>query len=210
MRQFILSVAIFSAFFTAASAQVQFGVKAGISSYDLAKDGIFVNTGSQNIKWNISNAGYGHHFGVYTRLTLLGIYLEPSLLFNSNTVTYNIETYGESGVFSTLKNEKYNHVDIPVLAGIKAGVLRFQGGVVGHLFINSISDVVDIKGYDQRFKTATYGWQGGMGLDVWRLRLDLLYEGNFDKFGDHITIGGHPYSFSSSPSRLILTMGYKF
>lgn len=210
MRQFILSVVLFAAFALQVQAQVQFGVKAGISSYDLAKDGIFINTGDQHIKWNVANAGYGHHFGVYTRLTLLGVYLEPALLFNSNTVTYNIETYGESGVFNTIKNEKYNHVDIPVLAGIKAGVLRFQGGVVGHLFVNSISDVVDIKGYDQRFKTATYGWQGGMGVDVWKLRLDLLYEGNFDRFGDHITIAGHPYAFSDKPSRLLLTLGYKF
>ncbi|MBL0099591.1 MAG: hypothetical protein IPP49_05645 [Saprospiraceae bacterium] len=101
-------------------------------------------------------------------------------------------------------------MDIPVLAGIKLGVLRFQGGIVGHLFINSVSDVVDIKGYEQKFKTATYGWQAGTGLDIWKLRLDLTFEGNLDKFGDHITVGGHPYAFSDAPTRLLLTMGYKF
>ncbi|MBK8624979.1 MAG: outer membrane beta-barrel protein [Saprospiraceae bacterium] len=210
MRQllFILTLTILS--LSDAFAQIEFGIKAGLSSYDLANEGIIINNGDQNIKWNISNAGYGHHFGLYTRLSALGLYLEPALLFNSNKVSYDITTYGETGVFSIIKNEKYNTMDIPVLAGFKIGVLRFQGGVVGHLFINSISDAVDIKGYEQRFKTATYGWQAGTGVDIWKLRLDLLFEGNFDNFGDHITIGGHDYAFAETPSRLMLTLGYKF
>jgi len=195
---------------TSVQSQIEFGLKAGLSSYDLAKDGIFISDGNQNIEWNVKNAGYGHHFGIYTRLSVLGLFIEPALLFNSNTVTYDITTYGESGVFNTVKNEKYNHMDIPVIAGFKLGVLRFQGGVVGHLFINSISDVVDIKGYDQRFKSASYGWQAGTGLDMWKLRLDLIFEGNFNKFGDQINIGGHNYAFADTPSRLMLTLGYKF
>lgn len=209
MKNLILLLLMFGVF-SGVHGQIEFGIKAGISSYDLAKDGILINDGNQNIKWNISNAGYGHHFGIYTRLSALGIFIEPSMLFNSNTVTYDITTYGESGVFNTIKNEKYNHLDIPVVAGFKLGVLRFQGGVVGHLFINSISDVVDIKGYEQRFKRASYGWQAGTGLDIWKFRLDLMYEGNLDKFGDHITIGGNNYAFAETPGRILLTLGYKF
>ncbi len=209
MKQLILTGFAFLLYVTS-YAQFEFGIKAGLSSYDLAKDGIIITNGNQNLEWNIKNAGYGHHFGIYTRLTVFGVFLEPSFLFNSNTVNYDIKTYGEKGVFNTLKSEKYNNMDIPLIAGIKLGVLRFQGGVVGHFFINSISDVVDIKGYEQRFKSATYGWQAGTGLDLWKLRLDLMFEGNLDKFGDHITIGGNSYSFANSPSRLMLTMGYKF
>jgi hypothetical protein len=210
MKRFILSILFVFSIFAISQAQIEFGVKAGLSSYDLANEGILISTGDQDIKWNIADAGYGHHFGVYTRLSALGLFLEPALLFNSNKVSYEISTYSEAGVFNTIKNEKYNTMDIPVIAGFKLGVLRFQGGVVGHIFINSISDVVDIKGYDQRFKGATYGWQAGTGVDLWKLRLDLMFEGNFDKFGDHITIGGHNYAFADTPSRLMLTLGYKF
>jgi hypothetical protein len=210
MKRFILSILFVSSIFAISQAQIEFGVKAGLSSYDLANEGIFISTGDQDIKWNVADAGYGHHFGVYTRLSALGLFLEPAILFNSNKVSYEISTYSEAGVFNTIKNEKYNTMDLPVIAGIKLGALRFQGGVVGHIFINSISDVVDIKGYDQRFKGATYGWQAGTGVDLWKLRLDLMFEGNFDKFGDHINIGGHDYAFADTPSRLMLTLGYKF
>ncbi len=210
MRQLIFCIFVSLASFATLQAQIEFGVKAGLSSYDLANDGLLIKNGNQNIEWNISKAGYGHHFGIYTRLSALGIYIEPALLFNSNTVSYDIKTYGESGVLNTIRNEQYNSMDMPVLAGIKLGALRFQGGVVGHLFINSISDVVDIKGYEQRFSTATYGWQAGTGLDIMSFRLDLLFEGNFDRFGNHITIGGQDYAFSEAPNRLLLTLGYKF
>lgn len=210
MKQIFLLCAFLVAFVQVNHAQIEFGIKAGLSSYDLAKDGIIAANNENSIEWKIADAGYGHHFGVYTRLSALGLYLEPALLFNSNTVTYDIKTYGESGVFNTLQREKYNTMDIPVMAGFKVGVLRFQGGVVGHLFINSISDAIDLKGYQQRFKKASYGWQAGTGIDVWRLRFDLLFEGNFDKFGNHINIGGNDYAFSDTPSRLLLTMGFKF
>ena len=210
MRHFILFGIFVVGTMMTVQAQIEFGIKAGVSSYDLAEKGIFTTNGTQNIDWHIADAGYGHHFGIYTRLSALGLFLEPSLLFNSNKVTYDITTYGESGVINTIRNEKYNTMDIPVLAGFKVGVLRFQGGVVGHLFIYSISDAVDIKGYEQRFKSATYGWQAGTGVDLWKLRLDLLFEGNFDKFGDHITVGGHDYAFADTPSRLLLTLGFKF
>lgn len=70
--------------------------------------------------------------------------------------------------------------------------------------------MIDVKNYEQRFNNATYGWQGGTGIDLWRLRLDLLFEGNFSQFGDHISVGGHRYAFADTPNRFILTLGFKF
>lgn len=204
----ILCTVVF--FSLSVNAQIEFGLKAGISSYDLAKEGILVTNGSQNFQWNIDKARYGHHFGLYTRWTLLGIYIEPALLFNSNTVDFNIREYGEAGVFNTIKSEKYNHLDIPVMLGCKLGVLRFYGGVVGHFFINSISDLVAIDGYAQKFNNSTYGWQAGAGVDFWRMRLDMAFEGNFNAFGDHITIADQRFAFADTPNRLMLTLGFKF
>jgi hypothetical protein len=192
------------------SAQVEIGVKAGLSSYDIAKDGIIIPNDGRLFSLNVENAGFGHHFGLYTRLTVLGVFLEPSLLFNSNTVNYRLKEYGESGVFEKLKSENYNYLDIPVMAGIKLGALRLQGGVVSHIFLYSASDLTDFKGYSQKFRDATYGWQAGAGLDVWRLRLDLNYEGNLTAFGDHITVNGVSYNFENRPGRVVMSLGYRF
>jgi hypothetical protein len=207
-RQLTLWVLLFC--FHSVSGQFELGIRAGISSYDLANDGILVNNGNQQISWNITNAGYGVHGGIYTRLTFLGVFLEPAVIFNTNTVDYDIRQIGSTGIFSTLGSERYNYIDLPVMLGIKISKLRLQGGPVGHFFINSSSELVNFSGYSQKFKEATYGWQAGAGLDIWKLRLDLMYEGNFSKFGNHIQIGGNPYQFATTPSRLLLSLGYRF
>jgi hypothetical protein len=191
-------------------AQIEFGIKAGLNSIDLVTNSIRFEDGGTNFDLKFHESKYGHHFGLYTRIKVLNIYIEPAVIFNSNTVTYSLDEYSEKVVINTLKNETYNGVDVPFLLGIKAGILRIFGGLVGHLHINSSSDLWDINGYGQKFKEANYGYQVGFGLDLWRIRMELSYEGNFNKFGDHITIGGIPYSFGDSASRIIGTVGYAF
>lgn len=187
--------------------QIEFGVKAGLSSYELAQTKIFVP--DQNISLSLADASYGHHLGIYTRIKVSAIYVEPAFLFNSNRVTYMLEDYSESPITS-LKSEKYNTLDIPVLAGLKLGPLRVQAGIVSHIFINSISDLVDIDGYQQKFQKATYGFQAGAGLDIWKLRFDVNYEGNLSRWGEHIEIGGVDYAFGERAQRIVASVGYKF
>ncbi len=206
----VLIIAFLSINASFLSAQFEFGIKAGLSSIDLITNSISVNDGEKNYDIAYADSQYGHHFGLYTRLKVVGIYLEPAAIFNSNSINYHLSEYTEDGVIKTLKNETYNQLDIPIMLGIKAGIIRIFGGPVAHLHINSSSELVDLKGYSQRFKDATYGFQAGFGLDLWKIRLDISYEGNFSKFGDHINIGGHDYSFDESASRLIGTVGYAF
>jgi hypothetical protein len=207
-------VLIFLAFFSALSishAQLELGVKAGLSSYSLAKDlKAYSPISNPNVQIQVADADYGHHFGVYTRLKLWAIYLEPAVLFNSNKVTYKIDDYAEGDLISSLRTEKYNYVDVPVMLGIKMGPIRLQGGVAGHLHINSISDVVDVDEYQQKFERGTYSWQAGVGADVWKLRVDLNIEGNLSGFGDKITVDGTEYTFGNRPHRLVASLGYKF
>lgn len=190
--------------------QIELGIKAGLSSYDLAHDGFLVKNSSGILEWNTENAGYGHHLGVYTRWTLWGVYLESSLLFNSNSMNHHISYYGEGGLVNVIKNEKYNHLNLPVVAGIKLGALRFHGGVVGHFLIDRVGEVFEFDQYSQQLQRATYGWQAGTGIDILRLRLDLSYEGNFQRFGDEIVIQNHSYTFAKTPGRLILSCGFRF
>jgi len=196
---------------TKGSSQVQFGFKAGLSSLDLVSNAIQIDQGSTNLKLSFENSTYGHHFGFYTRLSFLGIYLEPNFQFHSNVVQYRLKDYSRiDEAVSTIFTESYQNFDIPVLLGIKAGPLRFFAGPVAHLHISSTGDLVDFPGYNQRFKSATYGYLAGLGLDLWRLRLELAYEGNLSRFGSHFVINDQPYQFSEAASRIIASIGFRF
>lgn len=195
---------------TVSYSQIEFGAKIGINSLDLVTDGIKVNNNNRFLDINYSGATYGNHIGLYSRLSILGIYVEPALLLNSNNVHYTLDDYSEGGILSTFINESYQNLDIPIMVGMKKAFVRLYGGPVAHIFVSNVSEFSNISGYEGKFNSAKYGYQAGAGVDVWRFRLDVAYEGNLNNFGDHINIGGNTYSFGQTASRVLFTLGYKF
>ena len=211
MKKLVLLILLISACYSNVFSQIEFGIKAGLNSTDYTKEGISIITnGQENFNLFVQEANYGVHFGLYSRISLFGIFIEPSALFNSSSVTYRIEDFSEDGISHLFKNERYNALDIPVVAGFKFLIFRVYAGPVAHLHINSSSEFFDLDGYEQRFKEATYGFQAGVGLDLYKIRIQLSVEGNLSKFGEHLTFNGHPYSFDSRPSRVLGTVGIKF
>lgn len=192
-----------------AYSQIEFGVKAGLSSYDLADKYLKWQNKDSNVSDNIQDASYGYHFGAYTRLKFLGLYIEPAVLFNSNTVSYKIDEVSTE-VLDKIGKERYQNLNIPVLMGFKLWMIRVHGGPVAHIFINSSSELTKINGYMDKFKDATFGYQFGVGTDIGRLRLDINYEGNFSNWGKNMEIGGVSYNFDDKPARIVASVGMKF
>lgn len=194
-----------------AQAQFEIGVRAGLSSMDIDPNTILLQNGDNDIHVSVDNANYGFHFGLYSRISFLGIYVEPNFLFNSSSVDYNLrEEIFDTGVINSVRSESYNNLDIPLLVGCKLGFFRVQAGPVAHIFLNSTSELTDIPGLNQKFKDATFGGQIGFGLDIMKVRLDLNYEVNLSKFGSHINVGDSSFDFDDRPSRLIASLGVKF
>lgn len=196
---------------TLSYSQFEIGLKTGISSTELSPESILFNQGDNTTKLSIAEAQYGFHFGLYTRISIANIFIEPSFLFNSSSVDYNLEEQiFDTGIISSIGSETYNNLDIPLMVGMKIGFFRIQGGPVAHIFINSASDLTRISGYSQKFRDATYGIQGGLGLDIWKIRFDVNYETNLSHFGGDIDIDGNPYQFDQRPARLIASIGLRF
>ncbi|MFN0174533.1 MAG: porin family protein [Saprospiraceae bacterium] len=189
-------------------AQAQFfglGLKGGLNTQINHPDDISIgNGGDPNFNFGVDGRNFGTQFGAYMRFGNK-FFVQPEVLFNSNKTDYKI---GESGIGEVIRNEKYQYLDIPVLVGVKLGPLRLNAGPVGHYFLNSKSELTDFNGYEARFKQMTWGWQGGLNIGFKRISLDLRYEGNFSKQGDHITFFGDKYNFSDSPARVIVGLNF--
>jgi len=203
---FMLSIALASP----SVAQLEWGMKAGISSYDLGTKNIKEWSNDGGFTKQITEADYGHHFGLYGRGVLGFIFIEPAVLFQSGSFTYTFEDYSEAGVFTTVRKERYNHVNMPLMLGIKAGFFRIHGGPVGHLFINRTSDLIDPDTYKGVNENFAFSLQGGLGLDIWRFRFDVNYEANVKALGNEISIGKESFRVNQTPPRLIFTVGFKF
>jgi len=202
-----LIFAIF-ALLLANTAQAQFfglGLKGGLNTQINHPDDITIGNGSDpKLNFGVDGRNFGTQFGAYMRFGKK-FFVQPEVLFNSNKIDYKI---GASGVGEVIKNEKYQFLDIPVLMGVKLGPVRLQAGPVGHYFLKSTSELTDFDGYEARFKQITWGWQGGLNIGFKRISLDLRYEGNFSKQGNHITFFGDQYNFSESPARLIVGLNF--
>ena len=157
---------------------------------------------------NQSNAQF--NFGLIGGISSVDI--KPSeVVFNSNRTTFKYKKFKSAQFYDTLfLKERYQNLDIPLMLGLKLGILRFNAGPVAHIFINNKSELTDLNGYESKFQTATFGYQMGIGFDLSKIMFDLRYEGNFTNFGEHINFNGTKYAFDKGPTRLIATLGIKF
>lgn len=192
-------------------AQLRAGFKFGVSSINLAPGSIDVAgvNDFQDFKLAVAKANYGVHAGLFTQIKIVGIFIQPEVMFNSNSADFKLsEITGQP--YDVIKRETYQYLDIPLLIGIKLGPLQLGAGPVGHVFLNSGSELFDINGYSQKFKEFKYGYQANAALVIGKLYIDVRYEGNSSRFGDHIEFFGNQYSFSKTPSRLIGSIGIAF
>lgn len=188
------------------NAQIRFGLRGGVSTSQLTSETIEANGVSLAIK----DANYGVHFGVFGRAKLSErLYLQPEVAFNSTSVDFQVTDFAD-GLMNDVLTEKYQHLDIPLMLGYKLGPLRLEAGPTGHVYLASKSELEEIGGYERRFNDFNLGYQAGFGLDIWKLLIDLRYEGNFNKFGDHMSIGGQDIQFSQRPTRWLMTVGFSF
>ncbi|MCC6727094.1 MAG: PorT family protein [Saprospiraceae bacterium] len=188
------------------NAQIRYGFRAGLSSSQLNSETIQQNGVSVAIK----DANYGYHFGVFGRVKLgEHMYLQPEAAFNSSSVDFQVTDIGD-GFMDEVLTEKYRNLDLPLMVGYKLGPLRLEAGPTGHVYVASKSELEEIGSYDRRFNDFNLGFQSGLGLDIWKITLDLRYEGNFQKFGEHMTIGGEQINFSQRPARWLMTVGFSF
>lgn len=186
----------------AARAQFAFGLKGGFQTQLKSPNDILIGSGDTAFHFGVHDIRFGTQFGAWFRIGD-AIFLQPEIVFNSNRTDFKV---GETPASEIIKTEKYQNLDLPILVGFKAGPFRVHGGPVGHYFLNSASELTDFDGYAARWKQFTWGWQAGLTLGTGRISADIRYEGNFNKFGDHVTFFGDQYHFSNSPTRLILAL----
>lgn len=191
----------------------KWGLKGGISTPDVKPDDLNIlkiNNIKDSISLKLTDANYGWHAGGFFHVGFGKFYIQPEVVFNSSSATYNSKALKLGNFIDSVRNETYRNLDVPIMLGLKFGTLRLNAGPVGHVFLNSTSDLTNIAGLTTTYNKLEWGYQAGLGLDFGGLGLDLRYEGNFSDYADHITVGGNTFAFSKKPTRLILSMAISF
>jgi hypothetical protein len=195
-----------------ATAQFSFGIRAGVSTSDISGQdlNILSENGTENLRLALADANYGIHGGLIFQFKGRRWSIQPEVHFNSNKVDFAVEVINDPMAGTVIKEESYQYLDIPVLIGLHLCPLHFQGGPVGHVFLDSTTELDDFEGYEQDFEDLTIGYQVGGGLDIWNITIDVRYEGNFTGFGEHIEFFDRKYELDDSPSRWLFSLGFYF
>jgi opacity protein-like surface antigen len=189
-------------------AQIKFGIRGGVNWNYVKADDILLENNTLRLTIP-SNANLGYHLGVISQIRFLKLFVQPELLFTSNK--NDVILYDEVASRNTgFAEQKIYRLDFPVMLGIKFNSVKFEAGPMGTVILGTKSDLLEISNYEQQFKTLTYGYQLGIGLDFSKISLDLKYEGDLSKFGDKLTLGNQTFNFDQRSNQLIFSVGLFF
>lgn len=189
---FILSLVLFS---SGMMAQSRWGLRTGLN-YTLntvqldqavsSAQGIFEGTVPDN----------GYHLGLYGRQYLGDqLYASASAIYGKDIQIINQTVNG------TTTNSRFDHQFVQLDAGLGIRVLKFARAEGGIHFINAVGN----SAYNQTFESPTAGYNLGLGFDLWKLSLDLVYYASLqDHQGDW---NGIPLSYERS--QFMLSIGAK-
>ena len=188
-----------------AFSQIKFGIKAGAESTTIPS--YKVGDGQATID-ELEDASWGYHAGIFLRLKLGPVYLQPEAVFASTSFDYNVTT---SSV-PDLVTQTFNRLSIPVLVGFKLGPLRLNAGPAAAIQIGSPTALIDDPDFDKMYKGAVWGYQAGVGIDLLKkITLDVRYAGSLgEALGNSVTIGGQTFNLDYGQSSFLLSIGWMF
>ncbi len=199
---------------TPVHAQVEIGPKAGISISPLENlDRTFSQQG-QNYQIRLEEFRTGYHAGAFLRWQAGVLVIQPELLFDYYSILFSLDSLDTSGEpggrLISGAQESYLSLQTPLIVNLKLGPVRVGGGPEGVLHLDSFSDLEDLPFYEGQYRTWSWGWEAGLGLDIWKLTLDLRIEGSLESLAYHQAFFDETGSFTSPFRRFLFQLGFRF
>jgi len=183
------------------AAQAQFGIKAGANTASFK-----IESANQAVS-EAKDATWGFHAGVFYRIKIAVLYLQPEAYFCSTGGSFSYD----GGIDPpTTETVDLNRIDIPILIGVKLGPIRINAGPVGML---NISENYSLEGMEADIKGMTWGYQAGLGIGLFgKLTLDARYEGPISEVANTVTLPDIVGELdpSTKQSQFLLSVGIMF
>ena len=206
-------VFIFVAFIaTPAFSQFNWGIKAGVSTNSITMDKAVQLTGQAGTYTvqALTNANFGYHGGLFVRLTILGVYIQPEVLFASSENKYNVTSPGVAAPKEVLQT--LNNLSIPVMVGFKLGPIRLNAGPAATLGITTPKALVTDPNLTDLYNKMSFGYQAGVGFDLFNfITFDIRYEGSLQKYQTQIqNTTGTKVALDNRPNAFLISAGLMF
>jgi hypothetical protein len=174
-----------------------FGLKGGLSSTQVNFEG------EQLVP---SDAQMGYHLGVFARFGGVGFFVQPEVLFTQTSGRFKLELPPASSTSPANYEAKFNRLDVPVMAGFRIlKIIRVMAGPIASFNIDSSLKEAGTTVQNIDFKTATLGYQTGVGVDLGNLTFEGKYEGGLSRFTENVG----SYTSDNRVNQWVLSVGFK-
>ncbi|RIJ43113.1 porin family protein [Pontibacter oryzae] len=144
----------------------------------------------------------GYHLGAFARLQVLGVLLQPEFILSSTGGKVEV-TDNANSTNVHIEKFRFNRLDVPLLLGYNfLKVARVQAGPMASTLISAKQDGQNIKDH---FASSDWGYQAGLGVDIWNLTLDIRYEHINRKYTDTAQQSGGKVK----NEQLLVSLGFK-
>jgi hypothetical protein len=205
MKKVFLMMSLAFAFSQTSTAQIDFGVKAGLN-YNSES---IQETGQDLFEGAESKTGY--HAGIWLRfkLPVVGFYIRPELVYTNleNELLYKIRETAPSQTTSY----NFQKIDIPVLIGKKFfGIGNVFAGPSFQYILNSDFSLNDISEVDT--DGFSVGLQFGAGIELNNLGIDVRWERGLNTVeSTFLNVSTNTnVTFDTRVNQIIIGLSYKF
>jgi hypothetical protein len=204
MKKVFLMMSLALACSQTSSAQLDFGVKAGLNynseSIQSVSEDVFTGAESKT----------GYHAGIWLRfkLPIIGFYLRPEIVYTNleNELLYKIRETAPSQTTSY----NFQKIDIPVLIGKKFfGIGNVFAGPSFQYILNSDFSLNDISEVDT--DGFSVGLQFGAGIELGNLGIDVRWERGLNTIeSTFLNALSERVTFDTRVNQIIIGLSYKF
>lgn len=185
----------------------QFGIKGGMHFSSLQSD---LTAEINNLSVTALSDRYtGYHLGLVGSFVYPGFFIQPEILW-VGTGRDMVLSYPDQIQSAEYYIQKFQHVSIPVLMGMKVGPVKIGIGPVFSALLAQRNDSIYPRNIRHRLNRTSLGYQIGAGLQLGGLLLELRHEAGLSRFGDGVSIGGIPFDLDMRPRQIILSVGLLF
>jgi hypothetical protein len=204
MKKVFLMMSLAFAFSQTSTAQIDFGVKAGLN---------YNSESIQSVSEDVFTGGEsktGYHAGIWLRfkLPIIGFYLRPEIVYTNleNELLYKIRETAPSQTTSY----NFQKIDIPVLIGKKFfGIGNVFAGPSFQYILNSDFSLNDISEVDT--DGFSVGLQFGAGIELGNLGIDVRWERGLNTIeSTFLNALSERVTFDTRVNQIIIGLSYKF
>jgi hypothetical protein len=212
MKKSILAFILFISAVAMSAQTVGFGLKGGYEAAMGYNDLVHANLVTSSVNQVKSGFASGYQVGGWFQVGGKKIFLQPELLLNvkKTSQTFNL---GNTTMTATYKTQA---IEIPLLIGYRVLclgplVLRANAGPKAVINAGSSSNLKDYTNVimSQDFRTSSWAFEGGLGLDFLSVSLDLRYSQYLNNTSTVTLQNNQTFDLKNNKQSVYLTLGWR-